>query len=574
MFEISLDQGYRVWTMLAVAGLAVVLVGVFYYRAFGTLEARQWRGLLALRVAAILLIVLLLFRPVLSYQKELKERPSLVFLLDTSSSMSISDDATGVTRFNQARSRIEQWWGQLEGDFDLYLIEFSEQAQPLSGLEQLAAAKPDGNATSLSGAMSLSRKLRDAENRPVEPEAVVMLSDGIHNSSRDPLEEAARMKTVVHTVGVGASLRNDLSYRDIQVAGIDCPDRLLLSNKARITASVEGVGLTGRVITVVLSEDEREIGQAELTLDQLEGSQEVEFEFRPETKGRHSYTVHVAAVAEEKIEENNQRSAMAMVVEPGIRVLYLEGTLRPEYGALVDRFLAKDPDLEFCSLVQTRPNKFLRRTNIPDLVLTAIPDDAETVNTFDVFIFGDLDASYIRPEQQELFVQRVRDGAGLVMLGGYHSLGPGGYDGTPLGEILPVELGGPDIGQIDEPFLPTLTPDGTHHPIFANIAGFFPTAQGEPKLAGLPLLSGCARVAGPRPGATVLATYEEEGARGEGRGAREEGTRGEGRGTSDGGEGSAPTTPSPLAPHPSPLVPNPSPLVPNPSPLAPDPSPL
>ena len=43
-----------------------------------------------------------------------------------------------------------------------------------------------------------------------------------------------------------------------------------------------------------------------------------------------------------------------MVVEPGMRVLYLEGTLRAEYGALVDRFLAKDPDLEFYSLVQTR----------------------------------------------------------------------------------------------------------------------------------------------------------------------------------------------------------------------------
>ena len=51
-----------------------------------------------------------------------------------------------------------------------------------------------------------------------------------------------------------------------------------------------------------------------------------------------------------------------------------------------------------------------------------------------MFIFGDLDASYIRPEQQELFVKRIRDGAGLVMLGGYHSLGPGGYDNAPFGK--------------------------------------------------------------------------------------------------------------------------------------------
>src|SRR3972149_5248209 len=131
-----------------------------------------------------------------------------------------------------------------------------------------------------------------------------------------------------------------------------------------------------------------------------------------------------------------------------MRVLYLEGALRTEYGALVDRFLAKDPDLLFCALVQTRPNVFLKRTNMSDLNLAVIPQDAETVNKFDVFIFGDIDSTYIKPEVQRLFVQRVRDGAGLIMLGGYHSLGPGGYAGTPLGKVLPVLLGNREIGQV------------------------------------------------------------------------------------------------------------------------------
>ena len=78
-------------------------------------------------------------------------------------------------------------------------------------------------------------------------------------------------------------------------------------------------------------------------------------------------------------------------------MLYVEGTLRAEYGALVDRFLAKDPDLEFCALVQTRPNVFLQRTNMADLRLAAIPTDRPTIDKFDVFIFGDIDATYLRP---------------------------------------------------------------------------------------------------------------------------------------------------------------------------------
>jgi uncharacterized membrane protein len=243
-----------------------------------------------------------------------------------------------------------------------------------------------------------------------------------------------------------------------------------------------------------------------LTLDDTEGSQQVEFEFRPTVKGRHTYAIEVPAVAEEKIDENNQRSAIALVVEPGIRVLYIEGTLRAEYGAITDRFLAKDPDLEFCALVQTRPNQFLQRTNIEGLQLKAIPSDPETINTFDVFLIGDLDSSYLRQEPQQLIAERVRNGGGLVMLGGYHSLGPGGYGGTTIGEMLPVVLGDREIGQVTDLFLPQLSPDGVRHPIFANIAGFFPTVTEGPKEDGLPPLNGCTRVQSAKPGATVLAT--------------------------------------------------------------------
>ena len=208
--------------------------------------------------------------------------------------------------------------------------------------------------------------------------------------------------------------------------------------------------------------------------------------------------------------ENNQRSRGAMVVEPGIRLLYLEGTLRAEYGALVEHVLAKDPDLEFCALVQTHPNVFLKRSNMRGLKLAAIPADQESVDKFDVFILGDLDSSYLRPRQQEMLLKRVRQGAGLLMLGGYHSLGPGGYGQTPLGQALPAILGGKDIGQASDAFWPVLTPEGDRHPIFANIGEFFPTQAGDAKTAGLPALDGCTRVERARPGATVLATLSRE----------------------------------------------------------------
>ncbi len=506
MINFSLEQGSGFATMLAVAAAAILLTAFFYRRAFATLKRRQWLALFALRAAAIMLVVLLIFRPIYSYQKELSKRPSLVFLLDHSASMSIADDATGVTRFDQARQQIEKWRAKLKNNFDLHFIAFAEDAQLVKDIKDLDAIAPDGKATSLVRALEAAGQL--APKRDIE--AVILLSDGIHNSARSPLDVAGKMGLPVYAIGVGASLRNNVLYRDVQVTGVDCPDRLYLNNMARITGLIEGIGLAGRVVQVELDEDDKKIAEKEITLQGGDNPQQISFDIRPASKGRHVYTVKVPPLAEEKITQNNQRSTASLVVEPGIRVLYIEGTLRSEYGALVDRFLAKDPDVEFYSLVQTRPNVFLKRTNMAGLKIEVIPNDAETVNKFDVFMIGDIDSTYIKPHEQDLIAQRVREGAGLVMLGGYHSLGPGGYADTPLGRILPVALGGRDIGQITEPFLPVLTPEGVRHPIFANIAGFFPTKQGKAKIAGLPPLDGCTRVQGPRPGASILATSPAE----------------------------------------------------------------
>ncbi len=503
MVQFTLEQGSSFTTMFAVFATAVLVTAALYYRAFATLQLSQFYVLLGLRGVAILIVVVLLFRPAFTYHKELTEKAGIVFLLDRSKSMSVADDPSGTTRFLLARQQVERWWARLSKDFDLRLVEFAERAQPVEKIDTLAAAQPDGVATSISRALvaAVSQVPQRANGM------AILLSDGLHNSARSPLEIVSRMGMPVHTVGVGASLRSNPSYRDLQVVGIDCPDRLLLGNKAQITASVEGIGLAGHVTKVFLDDDTQPIAEAELTLDSLEGGQRVSFEFVPTVKGRHTYTVRVPPAGAEKIVENNKRSMVAMVAEPGIRVLYVEGTLRGEYGALVDRFLAKDPDLQFCALVQTRKNFFLQRTNLPDCKLDGIPADAATLDRFDVFVLGDLDATFLKPSVQELIVKRVQNGAGLVMLGGYHSLGPGGYEGTPLGAILPVQLGGRQVGQVDEGFLPRLTPEAAVHPILANINSYFPSKNAEPKTAGLPPLDGCTRVGPARPGATLLATY-------------------------------------------------------------------
>ena len=183
--------------MLAVAAAAVVLAGVFYRRIFAQVMPSRWRSLLALRAVAILLVVFLLFRPVLSLEPEELQRRAVILRLDASSSMSTADDATGTTRFERARTRVPDWSSRLKKDFDLHVLEFSERATPLDRPGDLARLEPTGEATSLSRALVAGARV--VPRRDVE--AVVLFSDGIHNAAGDPVAAARKLGLVVHAIG-------------------------------------------------------------------------------------------------------------------------------------------------------------------------------------------------------------------------------------------------------------------------------------------------------------------------------------------------------------------------------------
>jgi uncharacterized membrane protein len=506
--HLAFARGHGLLFVLGVAALALGMAARFYRHSAGALPRGKWLTLYGLRAGAIVVVLLLLFRPVLSLERDLRHRRSVVLLLDTSASMATTDDPGGLSRLERARRKVAAWTAALNRDLDLRLVAFADTARALDAPGDLATLQPDGPATSFTRALNTAA----TATAKGDTAAVVLFSDGLHNTAGDPVAAAKRMGAIVHTVGVGDARRDGGSGPpDVRLDALECPETLPVNNRAKVTARVAQSGLDGRVLTATLEEDGQPVATAEVVLPPAGGTRDVAFEFVPKVKGRHAYTVRLPTLPDESIPQNNRRTAPAQVVDARLKVLYLEGTLRAEYGAIVQRFLSKDPDVDFCALVQTRPGVYLQRTNIEGLSLEGLPDDPEVLAKFDVIVIGDLDAAAWKPGQLDRVAARVREGGGLLMLGGYHSFGPGGYGGTAIEPVLPVIPGPRDIGQRAEPFLPILTPDGVNHPIFAGIAPFFPTASAPAKESGLPLLDGCTRVVGPAPGATVLAVAPGEG---------------------------------------------------------------
>lgn len=85
----------------------------------------------------------------------------------------------------------------------------------------------------------------------------------------------------------------------------------------------------------------------------------------------------------------------------------------------------------------------LREASIPVEVVSPgrVPREMLTLQAYDVIILQNVGAWEIDPPVQETIARSVNDfGTGLIMLGGENAFGAGGWNGTPVEAILPVEL--------------------------------------------------------------------------------------------------------------------------------------
>jgi len=500
--RIAFAQDWSPWFVLGVTLVVLLSVMFFYRRAAASVSRQYLSRLVIVRVIAMTALLLCLFRPVLSFQKTRLEQSVLFFLLDRSKSMSIHDFPNQPSRFDRARDALTDPRSRINDlleDFNPQWCVFASHARRLERRKHLEKVEPDGEATDL--ATGIRDALALAEKKDIA--GVVLLSDGINIPSVDPVAEIAAEGVPVYTVAVGTKLRQQPNYKDIAITKVDCSRTVPVHTTTRIRTFIEAVNYPDRVMPVILKENGKEIARTRVTLDNDQGDQEVVIEYTPKTKGDHEFQIVIPVDPSERIQENNTSTFPMLVTDPKIKVLYIEGVLRPEYRE-IRRALDFDPNVQYVSFIKTGPTRFNQQGHIKDIKLSGLPKDARTIARFDVIIVGSLERAHLAETQMTAIKNVVeKDGKGFMMLGGHHSYGPGGYAGTPIEEILPVYCGGLAQGQEREPFLPALTADGRMHPIFAGYTDFFDGLPAREDKARLTLL-GCSIVPRVKPGASVL----------------------------------------------------------------------
>jgi uncharacterized membrane protein len=421
--------------------------------------------LFSLRVAAFVLLGLVLARPVRVERREEVHPASVLVLVDDSASMRRSDsygdealrdaleEASGLppasaTRLDLARGVLERVLLPLfaRTRYQVELYSFSESASPVSDLTALSGR---GGATHLGDAVYQAL----AGQRGKNVTDTVVISDGRSNGGASALD-AARAAGVagvpVHTLVVGDTRAEKNAVLEL----VDAPSEALEGDELGVTVRVRGRGTSaGERVQLLLEELEGEDGERVLAEEDVELTEEGErvvlvaqSAASLASGGERRLRVSLPPLEGETMVDDNRLEFTVHVSPARIRVLFVEGYPRWEYRFVKNLLLRADKNIDVQCFLLSATKDFPQEASAGLPSLSAVPTSRdELLDAYDVVILGDVDPYAISPDPKkcEDFLRALREfveaGGGLLFQAGeFHN--PRALANTPLEDVLPIQL--------------------------------------------------------------------------------------------------------------------------------------
>ena len=426
--------------LLIVAVGLLLLISLWLAGTYRSTSSVRKRTLLVLRSVVIALLLISLLRPAWVTSATRRERGTLLVLLDSSRSMQVTDMPGGKSRWDSLRSALGQSMPDmlaLRDEFDVKLVEFDDGHRLLdwTGGEIALTEEPIGGQSDIAQALVDSVR-RELGNRLI---GVVLLSDGAQRVFEPDLElqqaaqELARLGYPLYSVPFGQP-REKSQARDIAVETLQDHYTVFVKNVLNIHAAVRVRGFINESIPVeaTITNDAGETQPvATRTLQVSEGQQLIGFQFpyTPAEAGQYRLTVQVPPQPGELVTKNNQLTAYVTVRDGGLKVLYLFGSLVGEQRQL-RRAISESSDLQL-------EYTFIHHGHRTDWPVRL---EAWRSQPPDVILIESVHATALGADNVEKVANAVRQGAGLIMMGGVYSFGAGAYQRTLLADVLPIRM--------------------------------------------------------------------------------------------------------------------------------------
>jgi uncharacterized membrane protein len=489
------------WALAPIAASAVAVAWIAYQR-FAATRARRY-ALTALRSATLLLLIVCLMEPVARTTDHDARDAVVPILVDTSRSMGIEDAGPehNMRRVDRARDIVAgELLPALGTRFHLEVLAFGDGLAPVAPSDLTATSRR----SDLSGALAALRERY--RGRPIA--GVVLISDGGDTSGGGERVIAGETGPAIFPIGVGSRAVS----RDREILSATAAETVLDASRMDLAVSAVSHGLGTKPIELRLLENGRPI-EVRRTTPAADGTPVREvFQVSPGNATAAVYTVEIPPVPGELVPENNSRSVLVQPPARPRRILFVEGAPGYEHTFL-KRAWAADTGLEIDSVIrkgkdeQGKDTFYVQAGRSRSSALTSgYPETAEALFAYDGVVLANVEAAQFTRAQLDATRAFVsKRGGGLLVLGA-RSFMRLGLLGTPLDEVLPLDLA--ERGSALPPAASrglnraVLTDAGAGHPMMQIGASSTETRK---RWDALPALASAAALGGPRPGAIVLA---------------------------------------------------------------------
>ncbi len=495
------------WPMWLMAAAILAAAGLLFWhvrRNHGMLSGLRPVAIWILETCMVALILFLLWHPALSVATLRPQQNVVAVLVDDSRSMSLAD-APG-ERESAAKAVLDGGLLKSLGErFQVRLYKFGKEPERIQKTDQLVANEPASRIGE-----TLERVLAESSSLPLG--AIVMLTDGGDNSGGIDLQTISairRQRIPVHTIGFG----REHPVKDVEIVDAVVPARALPQSKLTATVTLQSYGLSGGKAKLVVRDSGKILASQDITLKSDGQVQNETLVFNCGDAGPKTLEIGLDPVSGEENVLNNQVTRLVDVETRKPRILYFDGEPRWEYK-FIGRALDDYEGIELARMLRTTQNKLYRQfpksMGEHDLE-DGFPAKPEDLFQFQGLIIGSVEANYFTPTQQQLIHDFVdRRGGGLLLMGGRASLSDGGYQNSPLADLVPVQL--PEgKGTFHRDFTgEELTPAGAQSVICRLDDD---PARNAEHWKRMPKMANYQEVGEPKPGATVLLNSTPEGRR-------------------------------------------------------------
>lgn len=507
---LNLPESWGVFVLIAI--VAALVMGVFWlYRNELNTCPKPIKQLMAgLRLAVLLLLLAMYLKPSIFYQQVNEIKPTIAVLRDRSLSFDRADkypdaafaselaSATGlepqqladgsvsrVDLVNLAFESQPDLLKQLRQKASVKVIDFATDNQPsglipalgsdetegaaddgLNGSDDLgdAADQPDAAQPTLKTmpllvadglGTDLAQALQGVLDDGDDPSAILLVSDGQHNGSKDPREVAARAAELgvpIYVVGVGDPRPpKNLAVTEVYVRERAYPNEPFEVESVLQTTDREQTQLPAQVeVRLVQQKVDDRSGQAQdpQTIQTVQadvpdqgGRVRVNFDHVLNLPGKYVYTVEVESLdGEIELTDNARSSSQLEVVDDQVKVLLVSGLPSWDYQQ-VQRLLQRDSTISLScwlqSMDETRPQE-------GDDPISRLPRSIEELGQYNLVIMMDPNPQEFDRSWVELLKDYCRYKAGGLLF----VCGPQ-YTGEfvtmnrlrDIRELLPVRLG-------------------------------------------------------------------------------------------------------------------------------------